>query len=182
MTGETIREAVRTLQRGGVIIYPTETCYGLGADATNTQAVRKVYEIKKRPLDMPLSVIVSSLDMIKEYAIIDRETEELVNKYMPGPLTLVVKNKSFPSIVCGGGNTIGFRIPDHVVALELVRGFGKPITATSANIHGEPNPYEPPQLPVDFVINYGKLPKRQPSTIYDTIHRKVLRKGPLDIV
>jgi len=182
MTGETIPKAVEILKRGGVVVYPTETCYGLGADATNPEAIMKVYKIKKRPLSQPISVIVDSIEMIKEYAVINRDVERLVEKYMPGPLTLVVRNKNFPKILCGGGIKIGFRIPDHVVALELVRAFGKPITATSANIHGEPNPYKAPRLPgVDFVIDYGELPHRDPSTVYDTLLKKVIREGPVKI-
>ena len=120
MTGETIREAVRVLERGGLVVYPTETCYGLGADATNPEAIKKVYLLKKRPLDKPLSVIVDSLEMIRMYAVISKDVEKLIEEYMPGPVTLVVKNKSFPRILCGGELTVGFRIPDHVIAFELV--------------------------------------------------------------
>jgi len=181
MTGETIPTAVKILQQGGLVIYPTETCYGLGADATNPVAVRKVFLAKKRGLDSPISVIVSSLEMIKKYAIVPREVEQLVNEHMPGPLTLVVKNKSFPRILCGEGIKVGFRIPDHVIALELVKQFGKPITATSANISGGPDPYLMPDLPVDFTINYGKLPKRPTSTVYDTVLKKTIREGPVKL-
>ncbi|MBD3311899.1 threonylcarbamoyl-AMP synthase [archaeon] len=181
MTGETIREAVRVLGKGGLVIYPTETCYGLGADATNPAAIKKVFRVKKRPKDKPLSVIVDSLEMIKSYAVIPRGVERLVDEYMPAPLTLVVKNKSFPSTLCGGGDKVGFRIPDHVVALELVRQFDKPIIATSANLSGGPNPYTVPDLPVDFVINYGELPRVLPSTVYDTILKKTIREGPVKI-
>ncbi len=182
MTGETIFRAVEILKKGGVIVYPTETCYGLGADATNYDAIMKVFRIKQRPITQPISVIVDSLDMIKEYAVITPEVEELVEKYMPGPLTLVVKNKKFPKILCGGGFKIGFRIPDHIIAYELVKTFGKPITATSANIHGQPNPYKPPRLEgVDFVIDYGELPHQKPSTVYDTILKKTIREGPIKL-
>jgi L-threonylcarbamoyladenylate synthase len=182
MTGETLPEAVEVLEKGGLIIYPTETCYGLGADATDPNAISKVYALKKRALDKPLSIIVSSLAMIKHYAVVPKRVEELVRKHMPGPLTLIVKNEFLPSELCGGGDKVGFRIPDHVIALELVKQFGKPITATSANISGEPNPYTVPNLPVDFVINYGKLPKKKPSTVYDTITKKVLRQGPVNLL
>lgn len=182
MTGETIPQAVRVLEQGGLVIYPTETCYGLGADATNPSAVRRVYQVKKRLRDKPLSVIVDSLEMIRSYAVINREVERLVDEYMPGPLTLVVKNKSFPSTLIGGKSRIGFRIPDHVIAFELVREFGKPVTATSANISGQPNPYTVPELPVDFVIDYGKLPEVMPSTVYDTILKKTLREGPVKLI
>jgi len=181
MTGETIPTAVKVLQQGGLVIYPTETCYGLGVDATNPVAVRQVFKTKKRPLNKPLSVIVSSLEMIKEYAVIPRDVEALVKEYMPGPLTLIVKNKKFPSILTSGEIKVGFRIPDHVIALELVKQFGKPITATSANISGEPNPYTVPKLPVDFIINYGELPEVMPSTVYDTLIKKVIREGPIKL-
>jgi L-threonylcarbamoyladenylate synthase len=144
-------------------------------------AVRKVFLIKQRPLEMPLSVIVSSLDMIKDYAVITRETERLVEEYMPGPLTLIVRNKKFPPILCAGGDKVGFRIPDHVIALELAKGLGRPITATSANIHGQPDPYVVPDLPVDFTINYGELPHNKPSTVYDTLLKTTIRRGSIKL-
>lgn len=181
MTGETILEAVKVLNDGGVVVYPTETCYGLGVDAMKSAAVKRVFDLKRRPLDMPLSVIVDSIDMIKDYAFISRDVEKLVDEYMPGPVTFIVKNKRFPPIICGGGETVGFRIPDHVVALELVREFGRPVTATSANVHGMPDPYEVPKLPVDFTINFGKLPVRLPSTVYDTIIRRTIREGSVKL-
>ncbi|MFA5405931.1 MAG: L-threonylcarbamoyladenylate synthase [Candidatus Nanoarchaeia archaeon] len=182
MTSETIKTAVEILEKGGLIIFPTETCYGLGADATNSVAVRKVFLTKNRPLDMPLSVIVPSIEMIKEYAVISRETERLVAEHMPGPLTLIVKNKSLPPLLCGGGNKIGFRIPDNVIALELTKQLGKPITATSANLHGESDPYLVPELKgIDFTINYGELPHNKPSTVYDTILKRTLRQGDIKL-
>jgi L-threonylcarbamoyladenylate synthase len=181
MTGETIPAAVRVLEQGGLVIYPTETCYGLGGDATKLPTIRRIYKLKHRRPEKPLSVIVDSLDMIKDYALITREVEELVKEYMPGPLTLIVKNKAFPSALCGEGIKVGFRIPDHVIALELVKQFGKPITATSANLSGSPNPYGVPDLPVDFVINYGELPRTPPSTVYDTTIKKVIRQGPIKL-
>jgi L-threonylcarbamoyladenylate synthase len=180
MTGQTLPEAVRILEKDGVIIYPTETCYGLGADATSTKAIKKVYKVKRRDPGKQLSVIVDSLKMIKQYAVVNKHAQELVEKYMPGPLTLIVKNKKFPKVLCG--DRIGFRIPSHPVSLALVQAFGKPITATSANLSGEPNPYTVPDLPVDFVINYGELPRRAPSTVYDTIDKKVIRQGDMEIL
>ncbi len=182
MNDEVISKAVKTLQNGGLIIYPTETCYGLGADATNPAAIKKVFIIKNRPFTKPLSVIVSSIEMIKEYAVITRETEQLIKEYMPGPLTLIVKNKTFPKILLGDETRVGFRIPDHLIALEIVKKLGRPITATSANISSQPNNYEVPDLPVDYVINQGKLPLRQPSTVYDTIIKKTIREGPVKII
>ena len=181
MTGETVGAAVKVLNDGGVVVYPTETCYGLGVDAMKSAAVKRVFDLKKRPLDLPLSVIVDSVDMIKQYAFISRDVERLINEYMPGPVTFIVKNKLFPPILCGGGNTVGFRIPDHVIALELVKEFGRPVTATSANIHGMPDPYEAPKLDVDFTINFGKLPIRPPSTVYDTIIKKTVRQGAVKL-
>ena len=169
-------KAVSVLKQGGVIIYPTETCYGLGADATNPFAIRKVYKLKTRGFDRLLSVIVASKDMIARYAELNPHAEELMNRFMPGPLTLIVRNKLFPEILCG--ETVGFRISSHPVAHELVSKFGKPVTATSANISGDPNPYECPQLRgVDYRICVGKLKEMPSSTVYDTIEKRVLRQG-----
>ncbi len=177
-----INEAVEVLRQGGVIIFPTETCYGLGACATNPRAVRRVFEIKKRSLSQPLSVIVSSLKMINKYAIMNSYALSLAKRFMPGPLTLIIKNKKFPRILLGGGNKIGFRIPANELALELTKALGKPITATSANIHGMPDPYEVPKnLNADFIIDAGTLPQTKPSTVYDSIEKKVIRYGDIEI-
>lgn len=173
---EAIEEAIKTLKRGGVIVYPTETSYGLGADYTNKRAIKKIFKIKKRA-DKKLSVIVSSLFVIKKYAIIDEDAEKLVREFMPGPLTLVVKKRE--------KGTIAFRISSNEIAFSIAKKFKKPIIATSANISGLGDNYEIKKIreifedKVDLIIDGGNLRKRKPSTIYDVENRKILREGPI---
>lgn len=176
-----IKKAVSILKKGGLVIYPTETCYGLGADATSQKAVKKVYLIKKRPRNKPISIVVSDIKMFKKYAYISKKAEKLIKKYMPGPLTLVLKKKNLPNVL--SKNKIGIRIPNNKIALKLIKEFGKPITATSANLAGGSNPYTIKsalkQIKPDYYIDAGKLPRRKPSTIYDVEKNRIIRKGSI---
>ena len=178
-----ISAAVRVLKKGGIIIYPTETSYGIGADATNSKAIRKIFRIKTRDKGKPISVIVSSLSMAKKYAVIDILTKKLAQKFMPGPLTLISRKKNLPGIL--SKNTIAWRIPSHPVALAMIRKFCRPVTATSANLSGKPPLYRIKEVVkifscyVDLIIDAGNLPRRRPSTVFDTINQKIVRKGPV---
>ncbi|MBI2075868.1 MAG: threonylcarbamoyl-AMP synthase [Candidatus Aenigmarchaeota archaeon] len=178
-----ISAAVRVLKKGGIIIYPTETSYGIGADAANSDAIKKIFRIKIREKGKQISIIVSSLSMAKEYAVIGILTKKLAQKFMPGPLTLISKKKNLPGIL--SKNTIAWRIPSHAFALALVKKFGKPITATSANKSGKPQMYKINNViksfpgSVDLIIDAGNLPRQRPSTIFDTINQKIVRKGPI---
>ena len=179
----TIPTAVNVLKKGGVIIYPSESSYGIGADATSSKAIRKIFEIKGRE-KKPISIIVSSLRMIKCYAYVGKEDLLLIKKFMPGRLTLVVKKKKMiPDIL--SKETIGFRIPPHKFSLLLLKKFGTPITATSANKSGKPPLYKISEViktfsgKVDVIIDGGNLPRKQPSTVFDTTNRKIVRKGPV---
>lgn len=178
-----ISTAVRVLKKGGIIIYPTETSYGIGADATNSKAIRKIFKIKTRDKGKPISIIVSSLSMAKKYAFIDALSGKLAQKFMPCPLTLISRKKNLPGML--SKNTIAWRIPSHAFALALVKKFGKPITATSANKSGKPQMYKINDViksfsgSVDLIIVAGNLPRRRPSTVFDAANKKVLRKGPV---
>lgn len=177
-----IPAAVNVLEKGGAIIYPSESSYGMGADATNGKAVKRIVEIKGRE-NKPISIIVSSLAMAKEYAEIDQLTRRLIKRFMPGRLTLVAKKKSLPDIL--SKETIGIRIPPHKFSLLLLRSFGKPITATSANLSGKPQLYKIKDViktfsgSINLIIDAGNLPKRKPSTVFDVINKRVVRKGPI---
>lgn len=179
-----VKYAVRTLKQGGVIIYPTETSYGIGADFTNTKAKRRIYKIKGRMKSKKLSVIFGNIKIIKKYAKIDKHASSLANKFMPGPLTLVVPAKQ-QKVSSKLPDTIAFRIPSHKFALALAKKFKKPITATSANISDKPPLYKIRDVirvfgvNVNLIIDAGDLAKRKPSTIYNVTKKKVLRKGPV---
>lgn len=176
---KTLSKAASVLRRGGIIIYPTETCYGIGADATSKKAVEKVIRIKKRPTEKRISVAVSSIVMAKKHFAVNGIAEKLAKKFMPGPITLVVRSKKQRK------QTTGFRIPDNKLILKLIRKFNKPITSTSANISKEPNLYRIKDVikvfdgKVGLIIDGGNLPKVMPSTVFDTLSGKVLRKGTI---
>ncbi len=139
---EKILSAVKALQNGKVIIIPTETVYGLAADPFNEKAVRKIFSLKKRAADVPLQVLISDISQVKKLARrIPAKARRLMKESWPGPLTIVFKKKnSVPDFVTAGLDTVGIRMPDHPVTLELIKAFGGPLAATSANISGKKAP------------------------------------------
>jgi L-threonylcarbamoyladenylate synthase len=129
-----VADAAARIRAGGVVAFPTETVYGLGANALDAGAVRKIFELKGRPQTSPLIVHVASTAMAREIAEWPEPAEELAARFWPGPLTLVLPKKSvIPDIVTAGLQTVGVRMPDHPLALELIREAGVPIAAPSAN-------------------------------------------------
>ncbi len=145
--GSTIREKSvqenikKIIQAGGLIVFPTETVYGIGADATNPEAVKRIFEAKGRPQDNPLIVHIAEKKDIYTYAHdVSERAERLMDQFWPGPLTLVVKKKEIiPSIVSGGLDTVGIRMPSLDVARDIIRAAGVPLCAPSANISGRPS-------------------------------------------
>jgi L-threonylcarbamoyladenylate synthase len=176
-----IDEAVSVLRRDGIIVYPTETVYGLGADAFSEDAVIRVYEVKRRPLSRPMSIAVSDADMLWAIAMVDDEQEEFINRFLPGPVTVVLRATScIPSLLTGGTGHIGVRIPDNETALAIIAELDAPITATSANITGKRPPTRPDEVTVvyDLLVDEGELPGT-PSTVVDLVNRQILRAGTL---
>lgn len=182
-----LTKAITALKKGEVIVYPTDTLYGLGADIYNKYAVRKVFQIKKRPMGDPLSVAVSNVDEIEKIAVLDERSRSLAERFLPGKLTLVLKKKSIVlDIVTGGLDKIAMRIPDDKIALRLLSEFG-PLTATSANIHGKKTPFFIKDIKMQFkerdiavYLDAGKL-EDQPSTIVDATGKtiKIIREGTI---
>ena len=201
--------AVKYLKTGKAIVYPTDTAYGLGVDATNAKAVKRLIKIKNRP-GQPIHAIVENFSAAKKLAMFDEAAERIFKKLMPGPMTLVLptlpplnlplpsgrgrrerKKKVSPlSILSAGTGTIGIRMPDNRVALELVRRLGRPITTPSANPHGGSTPYsideavsqfKSKKYRPDLYLDAAILPKRSPSTIVSIKNGKIkiLRKGPI---
>ena len=174
-----VQKAVSVLMHDGIIVYPTETVYGLGADAFSDEAIAKVYEAKKRPLSMPISIAVSDSDMLYAVARVDPEAEAFLTAFLPGPVTVVLPARtSVPVILTGGTGLIGIRMPAHDLALRLIAAFDAPITATSANLHGAKDPVIPAEctVPYEFLIDGGRLPGI-PSTVVDLAEKRVLRAG-----
>ena len=200
-TKSIIAQTIAILQSGGLILFPTETTYGAGVDATNQLAVDKLLSYKSRREGKPLSVIVADETMAGEYVEINDQAHSLYSQFLPGPVTVVSKNLGTPdkngnSIAYGVASefgTLGIRIPDYDLMLKISKAFGKPITATSANASGEKRPYsiddilsglsEKQKKLIDLVLNAGELPKNEPSTVIDaTLSAPVtLRKSNREI-
>lgn len=174
-----IAAATKVLAEGGLIIFPTETVYGAGVDATNPAAVKKLLAYKSRREGKPLSIAVTEKEMAAQYVEVNDQAERLYDQFLPGPLTVVSKGKGVvaPGVESEFGS-LGVRIPNHPWLLQLITAFGKPITATSANASGEKRPYTIKDIfdrlstkqksLVDLVIDAGTLPPNPPSTVIDT--------------
>ncbi|MDD3978121.1 MAG: L-threonylcarbamoyladenylate synthase [Methanomicrobium sp.] len=174
-----IDEAVSVLHRDGLIVYPTETVYGLGCDAFSECAIERVYGVKKRPLSKPMSVAVSDLEMAMAVTIMSDFEQEFIEKFLPGPVTVIVKaNRCLPSVLTGGTGYIGIRIPENDTTLEIIREFDAPISSTSANISGGKSPVEFNEITVvyDLFVDGGKLPGI-PSTVVNPVKKEILRAG-----
>jgi len=133
-----VKKAVALLKQGKVIIFPTETVYGIGADALNKKAVAKIFRLKKRPKTQPLQILISDISDVNKFAsTVPQKALHLMKKSWPGPLTAVIKkNGRIPNIVTGGLKTVGIRMPNHPLALEIIKALGRPLAASSANISG----------------------------------------------
>ena len=174
-----IEQAVRVLSHDGLIVYPTETVYGLGADAFSDEAIEKVYEAKGREFGKPISIAVSDFEMLGAVAEVNEQAETFIRKFLPGPVTVVLKAKRcVPEILTGGTGMIGIRFPSHPVPVKIIELFDSPITATSANQSGakEPTTLDECNVPHDFHIDGGKLPGT-PSTVVDITTGTLLRPG-----
>lgn len=174
-----IGKAVSVLMHDGLVVYPTETVYGLGADAFSDEAILKVYEAKKRPLAMPISIAVSDMDMLGAVARPEPWMQEFFDTFLPGPVTVVLPARNcVPEVLTGGTGLIGIRMPAHPLARQLITAFDGPITATSANLHGARDPQTPDECTVqhEFLIDGGRLPGT-PSTVVDLTKREILRSG-----
>ena len=184
---------IQTLEQGGLVVHPSDTVYGLLCDATNPEAVKKLFDFKERPAGKPVSIFVSDLDMAKDYVVIDKKTEDRLKEFIPGPYTIVLpsKHKVAKGLESEKG-TLGIRIPKYPAILELVKKFGKPVTATSANVSSQPPNYSLDSFKgrvgdgrtklVTLMVDGGKLPYNKPSTVIDftTEDLKVLRQGDVN--
>jgi len=179
---EELNKVSDTIQNDGIIVFPTETVYGIGANALSEKAIKKVYELKERETTKPISIIVSEKKEIEKYAIINNKIEQkIIDKYMPGPVTLVLEKKDvIPSIVTAGKNTIGIRIPDNKISIEILKKCKVPIAASSANISGMESGTDIKYIKnnlknnVDIYIDSGKSEIGVPSTIIQVIDEEII--------
>ena len=180
---EVIAEAIDVLAKGGVVLYPTDTVYGLGANIFDNRAVRKVFEIKERSLLKPLSILVSDVDSIGLVAMISNSQRQIIDSYLPGPYTFILpKQRIVPRVVTSGSKYVGVRVPDNDIACGLAKIF--PITTTSANLSDKEVLAEPSEIvdqlgcDIDLVIDAGPIKSKRASVIVDlsTDEPKIVRR------
>lgn len=182
-----LQPAIEVLQNGGVVIFPTDTVYGIGCDALNAAAVERVFRIKGREMGKPVPVLVASMDDLPRLVrTVSPMARALMEKFLPGGVTVVLpKLESVPDIVTARADTMGVRIPDHPVTLTLLRLSGVALIAPSANFSGEPPARRVADIPtslleqVDTVIDDGDAPGGVPSTVVDvtSLPPRILREG-----
>jgi L-threonylcarbamoyladenylate synthase len=186
-----VKEAVTVLKEGGMVAYPTESYYALGVTATDEDALRRLYEIKKRPLEKALPVIVGDKDLLAAVVrSVPEEAERLMEKYWPGPLTIIFEaREGISRLLTANLGQVAVRVPGEGFALHLAKEAGFPITATSANLSSEPPARHPDEVikyfgeDIDLLIDAGETPGGKPSTIVDVTEEppKVLREGRISL-
>lgn len=183
-----IRRVVECLEQGGVIVYPTDTTYGIGCDIFNKKGVKKIYQIKKRDPRKPFSFICADLSDVASYAQVSNFAFKTMKRNLPGPYTFVLEaTRTVPDLLTTKQKTVGIRIPDNPIALAIVRELGHPLVTTSANVSGEEVHQDPSRIEevlgrsLDMVIDGGIL-NGEPSSIISLIddHAEVLRQGSGD--
>lgn len=187
-----VNKAVQILQDGGIVIFPTDTAFGIGCRIDDQDAVKRLFTIRKRPENKATPVLVSSLHMAQEYLqpIPKNVVDQLVTPYWPGALTIVLSciDAKVPTLVRGGTSTLGVRVPDHLTTLALINGVGVPILGTSANFAGEQTPYTFDSLDKELIkmvdgVVPGSCHVKKASTVIDATASpwKVLRQGAVAI-
>ena len=184
-----LQEPAKIIKQGGIVIFPTETVYGIGANGFDENAIKKVYEVKKRPISNPISLLVNSIDMINEVAKDITEVEyNLIKRFFPGPLTIILKKKDIvPDVLTANSDTVGIRMPANEIALKLIEYAGVPIATPSANISGKPSGTDITDImkdfegKVDYVIDDGPSKIGLASTIVKVIDNvpHILRQGSI---
>ena len=183
-----IESITKELRNGGLAVLPTDTAYALAADATNEDAVRKVFALKQRDESKPLPIVVSDHYMIREYAELSPLAEHLCDAFMPGPFALVVPQKQTSNLAKSlSPKGIAFRIPENDFTRAVISDLGVPITSTSANLSGDAPLYNSQEVKelftekVQVILDAGNLPPTPPSTIVDLTgtEPKILRQGPV---
>ena len=184
-----IERALRVVREGGLVAFPTDTVYGVGAAAFDGQAVGRIYEAKGRSEDKAIPVLLAGLgDLERVAAEVSPDLRRLAAQFWPGPLTLVVARHADLPTVVSPGPTVGLRVPDHPVALGLLAAAG-PMAVTSANRSGDPNPTTAEQVlsalggAIDLILDGGEAPGGRPSTVVDCTQDPphLLRPGPIPL-
>lgn len=187
-----LKKAIKILKEGGIVVFPTDTAFGVGCRIDDGKAVERLFRIRKRPKTQATPVLVDTVKMVQDYLepIPKKVVDKLIEPYWPGALTLILRSirKKVPNLVRGGGETLGVRIPNHAITRAIIRGVGVGILGPSANFHGGKTPYQMRDLDpefikqVDFVVS-GKCTLNDVSTIIDCTVKpwKIIRRGALDL-
>src|SRR3989339_1068363 len=194
MTECNLAQIISEILNGKVLVFPTETSYGLGCDATNQESVNKIFKIKGRSDDKPLLVVVDSIETAKKYLRWNETLEKLAQKYWPGPLTIVGEytGGNLANGVVGKDGTVAVRVSAYPLIQSITQKIQRPLVATSANLAGEPSLFDSTEIinvfinqveQPDIILNYGVLPKSEPTTLVNVVGDRVgvLRQGKIII-
>jgi len=185
-------EIVKTIKTGGVVVFPSDTIYGLICDATNKKAIANLFKIKARNCQKPVSIFVNSISQAKKLVQINKKQEKFLKRVLPGKLTIILKAKyKFPKGIVGQNNGVGIRIPDYKPIISLLRKINIPLSATSANVSDLPGSGNPKEIigqfrkrknQPDLIVDAGMLKKSKPSTVIDLTGDElaILREGAVN--
>lgn len=174
-----VEKAVKVLRQGGVVAYPTETVYGLGANIFDLKAVKKIFKLKGRDFKKPMTVAVADWQTLKDLVFLTSSQEKLLKKILPGPYTILLpKKKKVSKIITSGHDLVGIRWPANRLPQELIKKAGFPLTATSANLSGqaEAKRWQDLGLKPDYLIK-GRCYYGQASTVIDLTQKAIIRQG-----
>ena len=183
-----ISKAINILKEGGIVIFPTDTAFGIGCRIDDEKAVKRLFDIRKRPETQATPVLADTFEMVQEYLLpVPKDViDKLIKPYWPGALTIILPCRvdKVPKLVRGGGITLGIRIPNHSTTRAIIKGFGVPILGPSANFHGGKTPYRFEDLDenlvklVDYVVS-GECSVKQVSTVINVAEKpwRIIRQG-----
>jgi L-threonylcarbamoyladenylate synthase len=184
-----VEKGIETLRKGGLVAFPTDTVYGLGAGIYIEEAIKHLFKVKQRPPEMALPILLADASQIHEVAKdLPSFAWRLIKQFLPGGLTLIVyRTKIVSDLITAGGDTVAIRIPDHVVPCALIRGSGMPVIGTSANISGQPPALTADEVrrqfadTLDLIIDGGRVPGGVESTVVDVTGdvAVILREGAI---
>jgi L-threonylcarbamoyladenylate synthase len=184
-----IETGIAVLKRGGLVAYPTDTVYGLGASANNEDAVKRIFLVKKRPANMAFPLLLANVSQIGDVAVnVPPLAWFLAARFLPGALTIVLyRSKAVSDAVTGGSDKVGVRVPAHPMPIALIEGSGSPLIGTSANLSGQPSAMTAEEVKkqigeeVDLIIDGGRVTGGVESTVIDVTYRNplILRQGAI---
>lgn len=181
-----INKAIEVIKKKGLVVMPTDTLYAISASALEKECIEKIYAVKGRNYNKPISIMFYSLSHAKKYVLLNELALKLSKKFLPGPMTIVLPMKyNFPKKLTSGSMKVGIRIPNNEITLEIIKRCGFPLTTTSANISGNKNPNDVEGVikqignKVDLILDGGKCKCSEPSTVVEVLNDsvKVLREG-----